>query len=775
MKLVVDAVISTALPECDDPDKVSQTVKAFIDANIPTQLLGLLEKVVMESPQFQNNTSLQNLLIITAIKSDTSRVMTYVTRLNDYTWDKICEHLIQSQLYDEAIASYKKFNQNVEAVKVMLNYKKSIQAASDWAQHFVDAIDSFVKARDTKEYNKVIQLCEEQNQYGALVTFLELAREIQNRDPIIETELCFAYAKTDKLAELEELTSGPNSAREKEVADRCFECKLYKAAKIIYTAIKDYTRLTETLLELNEFKSAIEAARKAGTSSAWKAVNKACVLAGEFSLAQSAGLQVVVEADLITDVIELYENLGYFTQIIQLLEAAMSLERAHGGIFTELAVLYAKHQPEKVLEHLKTYYQKIALFKVIKQLNLMHMWKELTFAYEKYSEYDNAVLVMMEHPSTSWEHGHFKDLISQVSNADILYRSLTFYLNYSPLDLNELLGVIGQKIDSTRVVEMFRRSNNLQLIKTYLASIQSNNIQAVNEALNQMYIEDGDYESLRHSIDSFDLFESVTLARSLEHHECLEFRRIASYIYRKSKRWNEAITLSKKDKLYGDCIETAAQSQKSDIAESLLHYFVDEKLYECFAACTFVCYDLITSDVVLELAWRNNCIDFAMPYLIQSLREQNQIISKLTSQMGDMDEKNRRNERSCANGSFALSGAAGLCAFECAVPRQQQHCELDRRLQHGQQHVRSERRPIRSSSEDIECTEHIQRNELSRKLPNVQRAVSAVLSQKVKINKQKFFTKFRFLYVKEKEKENVATVSERTQSDEVKRRCVEVI
>ncbi|KAH0790147.1 Clathrin heavy chain 1 [Histomonas meleagridis] len=457
MKLVVDAVISTALPECDDPDKVSQTVKAFIDANIPTQLLGLLEKVVMESPQFQNNTSLQNLLIITAIKSDTSRVMTYVTRLNDYTWDKICEHLIQSQLYDEAIASYKKFNQNVEAVKVMLNYKKSIQAASDWAQHcdepavwgevgraqlaeglVVDAIDSFVKARDTKEYNKVIQLCEEQNQYGALVTFLELAREIQNRDPIIETELCFAYAKTDKLAELEELTSGPNSAREKEVADRCFECKLYKAAKIIYTAIKDYTRLTETLLELNEFKSAIEAARKAGTSSAWKAVNKACVLAGEFSLAQSAGLQVVVEADLITDVIELYENLGYFTQIIQLLEAAMSLERAHGGIFTELAVLYAKHQPEKVLEHLKTYYQKIALFKVIKQLNLMHMWKELTFAYEKYSEYDNAVLVMMEHPSTSWEHGHFKDLISQVSNADILYRSLTFYLNYSPLDLNEL-------------------------------------------------------------------------------------------------------------------------------------------------------------------------------------------------------------------------------------------------------------------------------------------------------------------------------------------------
>jgi clathrin heavy chain len=48
MKLVVDAVISTALPECDDYDDASATVEAFMDEQIPTQLLCLLEKVVME-------------------------------------------------------------------------------------------------------------------------------------------------------------------------------------------------------------------------------------------------------------------------------------------------------------------------------------------------------------------------------------------------------------------------------------------------------------------------------------------------------------------------------------------------------------------------------------------------------------------------------------------------------------------------------------------------------------------------------------------------------
>ncbi|OHT11249.1 Clathrin heavy chain 1 [Tritrichomonas foetus] len=658
MKLVVDAVISTALPECDDPDKVSQTVKAFIEAQIPTQLLGLLEKVVMESPQFQNNVSLQNLLIITAIKSDTSRVMTYVTRLNDYTWDKICEHLIQAQLYDEAIAAFKKFGQNVEAVRVMLIYNNNIQAASDWAQHcdepavwgevaraqlsggfIVDAIDSFIKAKDTKEYNAVIQCAESQSEFKALVSYLSLARQINNRDPIIETELCYAYAKTDMLAELEELTSSPNSAREKEVADRCFDDQLFKAAKILYTSIKDFTRLTETLLELQEFQAAIEAARKAGTSSAWKAVNKACVLAGEFKVAQSAGLQVVVEADLILDVISLYENLGYFEQIIQLLEAAMSLERAHGGIFTELAVLYAKHQPEKVMEHLKAYYQRIALFKVIKQLNAMHLWNELTYAYDKYNEFDNAVLTMMDHPAVCWRHQYFKDTIAQVSNADIIYRSLNFYLQYDPLELNDLLSTVGSKVDASRVVDIFKRTNNLQLIKTWLASIQANNVQAVNEALNSLYIEDGDYESLRQSIDHHDLYEAINLARSLENHECLEFRRISSYIYRKQQRWNDAINLSKKDSLYGDCIETAAQSRSSDVVDPLLKFFCQEKLFECFAAATYVCYDLVQPDVILELAWRNNAIDFAMPYLIQNMREQNATIAKISAQLEQTDQK----------------------------------------------------------------------------------------------------------------------------------------
>ena len=46
-------------------------------------------------------------------------------------------------------------------------------------------------------------------------------------------------------------------------------------------------------------------------------------------------------------------------------------------------------------------------------------------------------------------------------------------------------------------------------------------------------------------------------------------------------------------------------------------YFLDHKAYDCFAACLFQCYDLLHPDVILELAWKHNIMDFAMPYLIQ--------------------------------------------------------------------------------------------------------------------------------------------------------------
>lgn len=44
---LVDQVVSTALPESKSPKQVSATVKAFMFADLPHELIELLEKIVL--------------------------------------------------------------------------------------------------------------------------------------------------------------------------------------------------------------------------------------------------------------------------------------------------------------------------------------------------------------------------------------------------------------------------------------------------------------------------------------------------------------------------------------------------------------------------------------------------------------------------------------------------------------------------------------------------------------------------------------------------------
>jgi Region in Clathrin and VPS len=79
----------------------------------------------------------------------------------------------------------------------------------------------------------------------------------------------------------------------------------------------------------------------------WKQVHAACLEKEEFRLAQICGLNIVVHAEELARVLKDYEWKGHFAEAIALLEAALSLERAHMGIFTELSILYSKYRPEK--------------------------------------------------------------------------------------------------------------------------------------------------------------------------------------------------------------------------------------------------------------------------------------------------------------------------------------------------------------------------------------------------------------------------------------------
>ena len=52
---LIDQVVQTALAETQDPEDISVTVKAFMAADLPNELIELLEKIVIDSSVFSDH------------------------------------------------------------------------------------------------------------------------------------------------------------------------------------------------------------------------------------------------------------------------------------------------------------------------------------------------------------------------------------------------------------------------------------------------------------------------------------------------------------------------------------------------------------------------------------------------------------------------------------------------------------------------------------------------------------------------------------------------
>jgi clathrin heavy chain len=248
---------------------------------------------------------------------------------------------------------------------------------------------------------------------------------------------------------------------------------------------------------------------------------------------------------------------------------------------------------------------------------------------------------MMDHVESAWDYPKFLEDIVHVRNPELLYKSITFYLQNAPEMIGALLTALQPKLDHARSVAVLKKSGLMHLAVPYLRSVQSSNVAAVNEALNDVLIEEEDHTGLQASIDEFSNFDHVALAQKLEKHELQQFRRVAASLYAKQKKFTEAVKLLKADKLYKDAMETTAQSKDTGMVMDLLTFFIAEHEKECFAATLFSCYELVSPDIVLELAWRHNLHDVAMPFMIQWTRDTHAKIKELDERTKPKSDANQ--------------------------------------------------------------------------------------------------------------------------------------
>merc|ERR1719385_417767 len=181
-------------------------------------------------------------------------------------------------------------------------------------------------------------------------------------------------------------------------------------------------------------------------------------------------VSIIVFMDHLHDLIRQYEIGGHFAELVNLLEQGINLDRAHQGIYTQLGILYAKYKEIKLMEHINLFWSRLNIPTLLQACKDNLHWKETVFLYTHYDQFDNAADTMIQHSPTCWDHEQFKGIIVRVSNTEVFYRAINFYLREHPLHLSELL------------IE-------LPLIQQYLLHVQRDNIAVVNEAVNELLIQ----------------------------------------------------------------------------------------------------------------------------------------------------------------------------------------------------------------------------------------------------------------------------------------------
>jgi clathrin heavy chain len=213
-----------------------------------------------------------------------------------------------------------------------------------------DAIEAFIKAKDTSQYLSVISLAENESRWEVLIKYLLMCRQ-NMKDVNVDNSLAFCYAKLERNSELDALLQNSNSVDPLKVGDRCYDHQLYEAAKLLYVVLKNNAKIASCLVRLKQFSKALESATKANTSNTWRELCYACVEASEFKYAAQAAQNIIIVPDLLEGLSKHYEEYNAQEEMMLLLENALNMPRVHQGIFTELAILYCHYKPKRVLEH----------------------------------------------------------------------------------------------------------------------------------------------------------------------------------------------------------------------------------------------------------------------------------------------------------------------------------------------------------------------------------------------------------------------------------------
>jgi hypothetical protein len=214
--------------------------------------------------------------------------------------------------------------------------------------------------------------------------------------------------------------------------------------------------------------------RRSITAPKWiESVLEPLIDQGQYDRAQRVGIHILQNhPECLQSIIDLF--IAEEKQLIPILEHSLGSEHPTMEMYTELAILYARHQHEQLSDFLEFNVTRTDVSTLLATFAQLSLWDDMKLL-QNHIEPEEFIAVVTKYCKNldNWDHGFFATVVSRCSSPQIVDEVIKFYITKFPNHLNELLldisdGVV--KPDVNRVRQEVEEAGYDQSIMSVIAN-----------------------------------------------------------------------------------------------------------------------------------------------------------------------------------------------------------------------------------------------------------------------------------------------------------------
>lgn len=317
----------------------------------------------------------------------------------------------------------------------------------------------------------------------------------------------------------------------------------------------------------------------------------------------------------------IYEKCGAYEKLLEIIETILESSAPQPQVMVQIGDIFCKEFPDKLEGFINKFYLSIPI-SFIQTLAKYRRWKETFKLHLLRSNLDEALELVIIHPSIEFDHRKLTAVIGKIKNQKVLEDLLQYYYECDPRMLLELQEEFNERLDIGSLINFFKEHDILFILDKTMRRHQSLNPGSIvaSTGLNEHLLQINDYYGLIESIKKCPSIDAGSISEKLKKSKHRHFRVLAAKLMANSGEYVKALSILIEEDALIETLMILSQSNNVQYAEAILARYSRMRNAVMFLAVSYVLYDFIRPDVFYEHSQRAEFRELCLPVFCQIMR-----------------------------------------------------------------------------------------------------------------------------------------------------------